>query len=288
MNTNHYCEDHVRAALPCFFYALLYLPPQQRHASMAIFAIYHDISEIPYATSDLKVAYQKQQFWHEEITRFFQNKPRHPATRALQQHNSNALSQKFFHDLLQGCAFDLSPKPILNAQHFQQYCSQHMRALQSLLLEHYGCNTKTANDFCNTLSLAWQYMDTLKKMYLNLQKKRLFLPQQDRVKFKVSDTQLFQAKPNDQTQALFQFYQDTIQQLCQKAETQLHPHDRPLLRPMVIMTHLHLQQWQRTFKNPLEAQPDLLPLKHIWKSWRVDRQERKATQQKTPPSVILR
>lgn len=280
LNSSRYCEDLVRTSYPYFFYALFTLPEEKRHAHMAVLSLYHDISNIIYHASDSRISQQKLSFWHEELQRFQQQQARHPITTELQKHCPEPLLIKeLLHQLLKGCYEDISAKPILNEHDFQTYTQQHMLVLQKLLLHINAYPDKEDTSFLTPLSLAWEYSATLEKLHLDMKRQRLLLPQSDRIRFKVSDSQLFNAQQLENTQELFSYYAQHIQNLFQQGIEQLPAQHRPILKPLLMMSALYENQAQRILRNPLKVQTEILPLKMMWSAWRSHAKENKINKQ---------
>ncbi|MDQ6961875.1 MAG: squalene/phytoene synthase family protein [Mariprofundaceae bacterium] len=276
MNSNRYCEDLIRTSYPYFFYALFTLPEKKRRAHMATLSLYHDITSITQNTSETHVSQQRLSFWHEELSRFAQQKSRHPITLELQHVvQDKATFKNILQPLLKGCHMDIFPKPILNTADFQASSQQHMLPLQQCLLHLNAYPHDHTTTFLAPLALAWQYMHSLNQLPLDLIRKRLLLPQEDRIRFHINDTQFFNATLNNNTEKLFKDYQQRIQDLCQQAVNEIPNQHRAKLTPLLSMTSLYQQHWQRICLNPFEKHTATLPIKMIWCAWRSQRREKK-------------
>jgi phytoene synthase len=80
---NTYYETKAAPPGSSLYYSVLFSPPEQRQAIIAIYAFYQEISNIIDSCSDLQVAQTKLEWWKTEIIRLFDGEPRHPITKAL-------------------------------------------------------------------------------------------------------------------------------------------------------------------------------------------------------------
>ncbi len=94
MTPEEYCRDKAAPAGSNLYYSTLYHDPQGRRKLHALFAFYHEISEVLCESSDPGAARVTLYWWLEEIGRLFSGEPRHPITRELSQLDSgNYVSQ---------------------------------------------------------------------------------------------------------------------------------------------------------------------------------------------------
>ena len=94
MTPEEYCRNKAAPAGSNLYYSTLYQDPQEKRKLHALFAFYHEISEVLCESSDPGAARVTLYWWLEEIGRLFSGEARHPITRELSQLDSdNYLSQ---------------------------------------------------------------------------------------------------------------------------------------------------------------------------------------------------
>ena len=94
MTPEEYCSNKAAPAGSNLYYSTLYHDPRSKRELIALFAFYHEISEVICESSDPGAARVTLYWWFEEIGRLFSGEARHPITRELSQLDSgNYLSQ---------------------------------------------------------------------------------------------------------------------------------------------------------------------------------------------------
>jgi phytoene synthase len=96
-----YCRGKSAPEGSSTYYASLFLEPSARAGVLALLALERELVEVVEECSDAAVAARKLAFWHEELGRGLDDRPRHPVTHALRQHAPNALDAGDVQGLLQ-------------------------------------------------------------------------------------------------------------------------------------------------------------------------------------------
>ena len=95
MTPEQYCRNKAAPAGSNLYYSTLYQDPPGKRKLHALFAFYHELSEVVYSSSDPGAARVTLYWWFEEIGRLFSGEARHPVTRELSQLDSaDYLSQQ--------------------------------------------------------------------------------------------------------------------------------------------------------------------------------------------------
>ena len=88
MSPEEYCRNKAAPAGSNLYYSSLYHDPQSQRKLHALFAFYHEISEVVCQSSDPGAARVTLYWWFEEIGRLFSGEARHPITLELSQLDS--------------------------------------------------------------------------------------------------------------------------------------------------------------------------------------------------------
>jgi len=285
-DTRQYCEDRTRGSGSSFFYAFLFLPEDQRRAMMALYAFCREVDDIADEVSDQNVAMQKLNFWGEEIALSFADKPRHPVGEELswaRQHFH--LPEELFLEILDGMRMDVARHPMLKPADLALYCYRVAGAVGLLTIEIFGHQSRQASDFATTLGEALQFTNILRDLKEDAQRGRIYIPQQDMIRFGVPDQDFMDGNMTAGMQALISHYVDKTGTLYVRALELLPDEDRASLRPSLLMGAIYYTHFKRIRKNPhalWDHPPRLLPVHKIWVAWRMWRYEKKAARKGLP------
>jgi len=286
MSSAKYCEDKTRGSGSSFFYAFLFLPEDQRRAMMALYAFCREVDDIADEVSDKTVAARKLAFWGEEIARTFADKPRHPVGQELNWARAHFnLNEELFIEILDGMLMDVEGKPMLKSSDLALYCHRVAGVVGLLTIEIFGHRAHQSARFASTLGEALQLTNILRDLKEDAARGRIYIPQQDRIRFGVTDQDFVDGNMSDGMHQLIQHYIDKIAGLYQQALDLLPAEDRQSLRPSLLMGAIYFAHFQRIRKHPdlLWVQPPrLLPVHKIWIAWRMWRYEKRALRKALP------
>ncbi len=269
MTPEQYCEDKTRGSGSSFFYALIFLPAEKRRAMMALYAFCREVDDVADNISDAAVAMQKLQFWREELERIYQQQARHPVGRALMPVVQDYhLPQELFEELIDGMHMDIARTPILSRADLSLYCYRVAGVVGLLSIQIFGAQHRNAQNFAKHWGEALQITNILRDIEEDGQRQRLYLPQQDLIRFQVADQDLFDGKLNEHSRALLQYYDEEAEQAYQKALDYLPEEDRQALRPALVMGLIYHQQLLRIRRSGYDVwnqkNRQISPLRKIW------------------------
>ncbi len=291
MTPAKYCEEKARGSGSSFFYAFLFLPEDQRRAMMALYAFCREVDDIADEVSDQEVATRKLAFWGEEIDRTFAGDPRHPVGKELdwaRQHFH--LSEELFIEILDGMLMDVNRTPFLKSSDLALYCYRVAGVVGLLTIEIFGHSSRHAGSFATTLGEALQITNILRDLREDAARGRIYIPQEDRIRFKVADQDFADGTMSDGMRALVAHYVDKAENLYRRAAELLPAEDRVSLRPSLLMGaiyYAHLRRIRAAGDELLEVSSRLMPIQKIWIAWRMWRYEKRASRKDLPVTFFL-
>jgi len=291
MNSAKYCEDKARGSGSSFFYAFLFLPEDQRRAMMALYAYCREVDDIADEVSDQAVATRKLAFWGEEIGRAFTGKPRHPVGMELnwaRQHFH--FSEELFLEILDGMLMDVNRKPFLKTSDLALYCHRVAGVVGLLTIEIFGHTSRKAGDFATTLGEALQLTNILRDLKEDAARGRIYIPQEDRIRFSVADQDFRDGTMSEGMRRLIEHYIEKTGQLYDRAIEQLPTEDRTSLRPSLLMGAIYFAHFRRirdAGDQLFDSPPRLLPIHKMWIAWRMWRREKRAARKALPVNFEL-
>ncbi|MDX8403395.1 MAG: presqualene diphosphate synthase HpnD [Mariprofundaceae bacterium] len=291
MTPEQYCEAKTRGSGSSFFYAFLFLKEDQRRAMMALYAFCREVDDVADEISEQSVAMKKIQFWHEELHAAFNNTPQHPVGKELNWAKEHfSLDEELFIEILDGMLMDISGKPMVKASDLTLYCYRVAGAVGLLSIEIFGYRSRKARDFATSLGEALQLTNILRDLKSDAEIGRIYLPQDERIRFKVTDQDFKDGTMSEGMQALLQYYGEKAETAFQQAVEKLPAEDRKSLRPSLLMASIYYAQFRQLKESEFDSwhhSAQMSPLRKIWIAWRTWRYEKKAVKAATPLPVRL-
>jgi phytoene synthase len=280
MIPSQYCEEKTRGSGSSFYYAFLFLEEDKRRAMMALYAFCREVDDIADEISEEEVAIQKIHFWREELHRAFNDQPQHPVGKELQwAKNQFSLDEELFIEILDGMLMDISGRPILKSSDLSLYCYRVAGVVGLLSIEIFGYRSRKARDFATSLGEALQLTNILRDLKQDAAIGRIYLPQEDRIRFKVADQDFKEGNISEGMATLLQHYGEKAESAYTNALEQLPEEDRESLRPSLLMASIYYAQFIRLKNHEFDSwrySAQISPLRKIWIAWRTWHYEKKA------------
>jgi len=287
MTPAEYCEAKTRGSGSSFFYAFLFLEEKQRRAMMALYAFCREVDDIADEVSDQSVAMQKIAFWRDELHRAFHDKPQHPVGIELKWTKEHfPVDEELFVEILDGMLMDISHKPILKASDLSLYCYRVAGVVGLLTIEIFGYKNRKARDFATSLGEALQLTNILRDVKADMEIGRIYLPQEDRIRYKVTDEDFREGNLTEGMKALLKEYGNKAETAYRQALDTLADEDRASLRPSLLMAAIYYAQFRRLKDHSFDSwrhSANISPLHKIWIAWRAWRYEKKAARRNGLP-----
>jgi len=278
MTPQAYCLAKTRASGSSFAYAFGFLSKDKSRAMMALYAFCREVDDIADEISDSQEATRQIAEWRDEIHHTFQGKATHPVGQELQWARQHfAWDEELFFEMLDGMLTDISGKAFVKASDLSLYCYRVAGIVGLLSIEIFGYTNRRSRNFATTLGEALQLTNILRDVQEDAARGRIYLPQQERSRFKVTDHDILQGDMSANLHALLQHYGEKSELMYQQALAQLPSEDRQSLRPALIMAAIYYAQLQRiqahdfdVFKHSGRI-PSWRKLAIAWKLWRYEK-----------------
>jgi phytoene synthase len=291
MTPEQYCEDKTRGSGSSFFYAFLFLSPEKRRAMMALYAFCREVDDIADEIKEQEVAIRKLAFWQDEVDRVFDGSARHPVGVELMWTIAHyPIEKNMLTEMIEGMLMDVSGKPIVTDDDLNLYCYRVAGVVGLMSIAVFGYTQDASKAFALRMGDALQLTNILRDVYEDTKIERIYLPQQTRAKFKVTDHDIRQGftdnqETNSNLKALMQHYYDKAEQAYVDALDALPAEDRQSLTPSLMMGaiyYAHLAKLKAADFDVWQHPARLMPLKKIWVAWKAYRYEKKATKKGLP------
>ena len=285
-----YCKQKTRASGSSFAYAFGFLSKPQCRAMMALYAFCREVDDIADEIEDKQEAERQIAEWHDEITRVFQDQASHPVGHELHwaiQHF--AWDKELFYEMLDGMLSDISGKAFVKESDLTLYCYRVAGVVGLLTIDIFGYEKRQARHFATTLGNSLQLTNILRDIQEDMQRGRIYLPQVERIRFNITDQDIYDGKMNDNMQSLLSHYAEKAESAYQQALEQLPIEDRISLRPAIMMAAIYYAQLKRikSFNFDIWQHSGRIPswkkMLIAWKAWRYEKKYEKSFNAKMFP-----
>ena len=217
-----------------FAFSFLFLPRPQREAIRRVYVFCRaldDVSDGPLRPDEKK---RQLEFWRNEMDRCYAGKAQHPITVALQETVQQFhLTRTHFEELLQGVEMDFTVSRYPNFVHLSQYCFRVAGAVGLICLEIFGCPNE--RDYAVALGIAFQLTNILRDIKDDAQRGRIYLPQEDLLRFGYTENDLLNSVYNESFVELMRFEAERAGDYFRRAADLLKPEHRKQLIASEIM-----------------------------------------------------
>ena len=185
-------RDDLMARKTSFYYSFLVLPPEQRHAIIAVWDFCRAVDDAVDGEEDgtdrratsipvTGTARAAVDFWRAELARCYdQQAPHTPQGRQLQPFiGTFQLPRQAFDDVIDGVAMDLDTTRYETFDDLLKYCHRVASAVGLICINIFGCRHRQARQYAVDLGVALQLTNIVRDVKDDLAKGRVYLPQED-------------------------------------------------------------------------------------------------------------
>jgi phytoene synthase len=204
-----------------FYYAFLMLPPAKRNAIVMVWDFCRAVDDavdeaVPTWDGALPAearakAEAELLVWREEVRCCFETGPDVPAPSTRQGRALHPLVAAFglkrqpFDDLSDGVAMDLERRQYETIGDLLEYCRRVASAVGLICIEIFGCRDAAARDYAINLGIALQLTNIVRDVGVDLQRGRVYLPQEDLRRFGCTEEDLRRGVVTESVKALLAF-----------------------------------------------------------------------------------
>jgi len=279
MTPQEYCQAKAANSGSSFYYSFLSLSDQKRDAIIAVYAFCREVDDIVDSHGDPQIKSTKLNWWHQEIDNLFHAVPQHPITKALkpviEQFN---LPMEYFSEVIDGMDMDLQKQRYASFKDLRLYCYRVASVVGLMSAEIFGYQDRNTLKYANDLGLAFQLTNIIRDVYDDFKNNRIYIPQDELVKFGVTEQDIQEQKHTEAFKKLMRFQVERANSYYDKAFAQLPEHDRHAQRTGIIMSaiyHALLNEIEKDNYQVLIHRIRLSSMRKLWIAWRTKRSENK-------------
>ena len=278
MNVHDYCQQKVAESGSSFYYAFLFLPPEQRQAIHALYAFCREVDDVVDECEDPAVAVATLSWWRQEVALLEstpdQPQPTHPVMIALKQVRTRFdLPLEYFNEIIDGMAMDLEYSRYPDFKSLSLYCYRVAGVVGLLSAEIFGVSDRKTLRYATELGTALQLTNIIRDVGEDARRGRIYIPVDELQQFNVPAADIMNARETPEFQALMALQAERAQRYYASALDTLPMADRSAQRPGLIMAAVYrtlLDEITQDGFQVLKQKTTLPPLRKLWialKTW---------------------
>ena len=142
-------------------------------------------------------------------------------------------------EIIAGVEMDLTIVRYPTFEELRVYCYRVASAVGLVSIEIFGHRNPRCREYAIDLGLALQLTNIIRDVWKDFQTGRIYLPQEDLVRFQYSEADLAKRQYNEQFIQLMQFQASRAREFFSRAARELPPEDRRAMAPAEIMRSIY-------------------------------------------------
>jgi 15-cis-phytoene synthase len=244
-----HCAAVTRREARNFYYAFVTLPRSRRQAVYAVYAfsrVADDIADGDDTTRDKSLALSNLRG---QLETALQGMPEGPVFTALADAaRTYRVPDTLFHDILDGVEMDLTTRRYKTFEALRRYCYGVASAPGLVSIRIFGYRGDEAEEYATDFGLAMQLTNILRDLREDMERDRVYLPQEELRRFGYSDAKLRAGIMDEDFLALMRFQTERARGYFLSARRLL-----PLLEPRSRPCAEGLHQLYRRLLDRIEA-----------------------------------
>lgn len=192
-----YCRKVARERARNFSYSFLLLPKPQRDALCAVYAFMRHCDDLSDEPSSREAAFRALAQWRHELQAALAGRygqcPLWPAFHDTVQRYR--IPPEYFFELLEGVSSDLEPRRFHTFEELYRYCYQVASVVGLTIVHIFGFRKPEALAMAEKCGVAFQLTNILRDIREDLNRGRVYLPQEDLERFGVHEESLRNQTP---------------------------------------------------------------------------------------------
>ena len=230
-----------------FSYSFVVLPAEQRRGIGVVWDFCRAVDDAVDEAVDETVAAVEVTKWRAEVGRLFSAEdPITPQGRNLKPYVTLfSLSRQPFDDLVDGVEMDLYRSRYDTFDELVGYCRRVASAVGVMCIEVFGCRDSRSREYAFNLGLALQVTNIIRDIKADLQQGRIYLPQEDLLRFGVTESALATGEMTEPLRALLAHECQRARHFFNAAAQAMPPAESRKLVAAEIMGGIYFEILQR-------------------------------------------
>jgi phytoene synthase len=244
-----------------------FLPPVKRRAVYAAYAWCRWADDIADEPSDsASSVLDRLAAWQRELDAAYDSRPSHPITVALADALQHfAIPKSAFVALIDGCRQDMVKTRYETFDELLRYCELVASSISDISLAIYGYRTPAAIDYGRNLATALQLTNVTRDVADDLDRDRIYLPQEELRRFGITERDLFERRDSDAMRRLIEFQIERATGYFRAAEALIGELSFDARFPTLLMGGVYATVLAKLRRDPLIVLRKRLSLSRVQK-----------------------
>lgn len=279
MTPEQYCEQKAASSGSSFYFSFLFLDADEKQAMTTLYAYCREIDDVVDECSDPGVARTKLAWWRDEIARTFAGSPQHPVGKALQHTIARYnLPREYFLEIIDGMEMDLDYNAYRTFKELSLYCYRAAAVVGLMAAEVFGYEDRRTLKYAHDLGMAFQLTNILRDVAEDARRGRVYIPEEDLERFKVSRDDIMHGRLDDNMRELLKFEGERAKHYYQQAFDHLPDGDRYRQRSGLIMAAVYqalITAIEDSGYQVFAQRINLSPPRKMYIAWQTARREKR-------------
>ncbi|MGE5437929.1 MAG: presqualene diphosphate synthase HpnD [Syntrophothermus sp.] len=234
-------KEIAKKSKSSFYYAFSLLPIDKRDAMNTVYAWCRQTDDIvDEGLENEEIKYEKLRKWTIELEKAFSNLSEYSLLNKLGTtiKKFNIPYEPFF-ELIKGMEMDLQTNRYTTFEDLQLYCYRVASTVGLMCIEIFGYKHASTKDFAVNLGIALQLTNILRDIKKDAQRGRIYLPQEDLIKFNYPEEDLFNQVYNKNFIELMEFETQRAKNYFESATKALNLDDKGSMFAARAMQHIY-------------------------------------------------
>ncbi len=251
-----------------FALSFFFLPKNQRRGITNFYALSRVIDDSVDEAPDPVQARRQIQFWALEVARCYEASPTHPVALAMQQTiREFEIPRRWLELLLEGCEMDLEKQRYQDFAELYEYCYRVAGVIGLISMKIFGLDGDAAQEAAIELGLALQLTNILRDVKVDAKLGRIYLPQEDIQRYRLSDQDLLEGRMSPKLKLLFKHHADRAQFYFDSAFTKMKKLTRKPLVAAWIMGRVYQRLLDKIRRSDYEVFSKAVSVSKLEKAW---------------------
>jgi phytoene synthase len=235
-----FCARVSRQEARNFYYSFLVLPADRRRSMCALYAFLRQTDDLADAPGPALEKARTIDAWRRALDDALDGREaRWPGLPALADTvHAHAIPARYLHDVIDGVAMDVEPRPFATFDDLYQYCYRVASVVGLSCLHIWGFRSEggKAESLAESCGIALQLTNIVRDVREDALSGRVYLPQDELLRFGVEPAELAAPRATGRVRALLEFQGSRAAEFYAMAEplgSMVAPVGRPVLRAIV-------------------------------------------------------
>src|SRR4051812_11483413 len=262
-----FCRDIAHRYGANFSVGFRFLPRVKRRAVYAAYAWCRWADDIADEPSDSpQSVLDRLDAWQRELDATYSGSPSHPITLALSDALQHfAIPKSAFVALIDGCRQDTIKTRYETFGELLGYCELVASSISDISLAIYGSRPPAAIEHGRNLATALQLTNVTRDVGDDLDRDRVYLPQEELRRFGVTEKELFDRQESDAMRRLIEFQIERATAYFRDAEPLIRELSFDARFPTLLMGGVYATVLEKLRRNPLIVLRKRLSLSRVQK-----------------------